>query len=317
MRPEVSNIFAPRKRGTFKRLKYRTILSVKLLYPERLIKRIVVQRKGAIGDVLMTTPAIRGLRHKYPQADIIVETSYPELFELNPYVNQAVRDARQKDFDLYVTMVYEDCYPLREHITDIFCRCAGVPSQGKSLDLFFASYEHRAILRRLSQFGKPFVTVHPVAGPWTRNKDWPLERWEEAIERIRTRCDVEAIQIGTPDEPFLANTIDWRGQTTLREVALTIRYAALHLSCNSGSQQLAHAVETPAVVLYGTTHPVGSGYAEQVYLYGGATATPCYHRELCEHRAAMDTIQVEEVVAVAVSMLEPRLREPRYLTLSR
>ncbi|GEM_PF-2960859 len=304
--------FSERKRNksVSKRLvdwKYRSFVAIKSLAPNRLIKRILVKRGGAIGDVLMTLPAIRGLRHKYQSAFIVVETHYPELFELNPNLNEAVQAADNMEFDLYIKMKYEDRYPLREHITDIFCRCAGVPPQGRTLELFFHSEEERMMLSRIKEIRKPIITIQPWAGYWTRNKDWTLDRWEKVVQMVKDACSVEVIQLGLGNEPLVAGAVDWRGKTTLRESALAIKYAALHLSCNSGSQQLAHAVGTPAVVLYGTTHPVGSGYAEQICLYGGKSATPCYHTELCDHRWNMQEIQIGEVVEATLRVLGQQL----------
>ena len=294
------NRIASRLVNTLERWKYRAIVSVKLLDPaRRLIRDIHVVRRGGVGDVLMTTPALRGLRSRFPHARIVVETDYPELFELNPYVNQAVRSTDGMDYDLMLHMRYEDRYPLREHITDIYCRCAGVPPQGRTLDLFFTVTEHRAVLERLAPFRRPVVTLQPWAGPWTRNKDWDQKRWERVVEALQRDHGVVCLQLGSPAEPYITGAVDWRDKTTLREAALTIKYARLHLACNSSSEQLAHAVGTPAIVLYGTTHPVISGYADQLALYGGKTATPCYHREPCEHRHAMEEIRVEDVLAAA------------------
>lgn len=167
------------------RWKYRAILGTELLAPRRFIRRICVFRAGGIGDILMMTPALRGLRAKYPWAHLVVETPSTELFDLNPYVDQAVCSAAEATFDMYVHLVYEHRLPLREHITDIFCRCEGVPPQGRTLDLFFRVEEHRAMAERLKPFRQPIVVIQPWAGAWTRNKDWPLERWEQVVACAR------------------------------------------------------------------------------------------------------------------------------------
>lgn len=291
-------------RDVLSRAKYR--LPARWALGWGLPRRVLVVRRGAIGDVLMMTPALRGLRHRYPGAEIVVWTKYPELFELNPSVNGARRSVNPAAFDRWIWMKYEDRLPLREHIIDLFCRCAGVPPQGRELDLFFGVAEHRAARERLEHLERPYVVLQPWAGTWTPNKHWAAERWEQVTERLRTAHDLEVVQLGTKQEAPIRGAVDWRGATTLREAALIIHYALLHLGCNSGGQQLAHAVGTPAVALYGTTHPVCSGYPEQVCLYGGDTATPCYHRDPCEHHASMEAIEAADVLAAAERLLRCR-----------
>ena len=54
-----------------------------------LVQTILVDREGGIGDMFFITPALRGLRRKYPKAQIIVRTRYPEIFYGNPFVDEA------------------------------------------------------------------------------------------------------------------------------------------------------------------------------------------------------------------------------------
>ena len=59
--------------------------------PEKDIKivKILFRRKGAMGDVLLTTPTIRALKKKYPQSFIVYETDCPDVLKDNPYINIA------------------------------------------------------------------------------------------------------------------------------------------------------------------------------------------------------------------------------------
>ena len=42
--------------------------------------KILVRREGAFGDVLDTTPVIRRLRQENPDAEIDIETAYPQVY---------------------------------------------------------------------------------------------------------------------------------------------------------------------------------------------------------------------------------------------
>lgn len=56
------------------------------------IKKILLIRLDYIGDVLVTTPAIRGLRKKYPQAhiDVVMRPSTCQLLRSNPAVHSTI-----------------------------------------------------------------------------------------------------------------------------------------------------------------------------------------------------------------------------------
>lgn len=61
------------------------------------LRRILVQRPRALGDVLLTTPALRALRHAYPQAEIavVVDDVLEPLLRRNPHVDRVWTYARR------------------------------------------------------------------------------------------------------------------------------------------------------------------------------------------------------------------------------
>ncbi len=52
-------------------------------------KKILIARFSSLGDILLTTPVVRALRYKYPQAqiDFLLNDEYKQVYEFNPYVN--------------------------------------------------------------------------------------------------------------------------------------------------------------------------------------------------------------------------------------
>ena len=56
------------------------------------IKRIIVVSSTAIGDFLISSPAIRALRERYPNASITghIHRNYITLFENNPYIDDVI-----------------------------------------------------------------------------------------------------------------------------------------------------------------------------------------------------------------------------------
>ncbi|MGB0916150.1 MAG: glycosyltransferase family 9 protein [Flavobacteriales bacterium] len=53
------------------------------------MQRILIIRFSSIGDIVLTTPVVRVLRKKYPEADIrfVTKPQFPQLVEPNPYLN--------------------------------------------------------------------------------------------------------------------------------------------------------------------------------------------------------------------------------------
>ncbi|MBP9151420.1 MAG: glycosyltransferase family 9 protein [Flavobacteriales bacterium] len=53
------------------------------------MQRILIIRFSSIGDIVLTTPVVRVLRKKYPEADIrfVTKKQYSELVEPNPHLN--------------------------------------------------------------------------------------------------------------------------------------------------------------------------------------------------------------------------------------
>ncbi|MBI2419704.1 MAG: glycosyltransferase family 9 protein [Ignavibacteriales bacterium] len=52
-------------------------------------KRILIIRLSSLGDILLTTPMIRGLRHKYISAviDFCIREEYRDIIDCNPHIN--------------------------------------------------------------------------------------------------------------------------------------------------------------------------------------------------------------------------------------
>ncbi len=288
--------------------KTQLIVTLKHLNSRKWIRRILVRRGSGVGDLLMLTPALRGLRGKYPQAEIVVATDFPELFDLNPVVNEVYKLGGginfKTKFDLKFDPKYETSYPLREHITDILCRAVGVGPQGRTLDLFCSLQDHQSTIELLRGVSKCFVVIQPWVGPWAKSKNWSYNSWSSVVSFLTEELGVEVIQLGGKTDLLIPGTLDFRGATSLRQSALVIQKASLFLGCNSSGEQLAQAVLTPSVILYGTTHPVGSSYSKDIALYGGSTNTPCYERGECSHGPATENIPVEMVCEAAKRQLE-------------
>ena len=66
-------------------------------------KRILIIKLGALGDVVMSTGAIRAIREQHPDAHISILTTPPMmmLLKANPYVDEFLMDERKKPWHLF------------------------------------------------------------------------------------------------------------------------------------------------------------------------------------------------------------------------
>lgn len=65
------------------------------------MKRILVIRFSSLGDVILTTPALKFLRHNFPQSEIhfLTKEEYKEILLWNPNVNKIITISNDAGFD--------------------------------------------------------------------------------------------------------------------------------------------------------------------------------------------------------------------------
>lgn len=271
---------------------------------------IIVKRKYAIGDVLLTTPVIRALHNKYRLCPIFVETDYPALFEGNPCVKSAAAsipvtpDAMVIDFN-----GYPEGTPGR-HIIDSYAECAGVHvgEKDRVLEFYFKGTDAGRGL------AGNWCTMHIGPTTWP-GKNWPNDRWNSVAQYLRKR-GWKVMLIGNPpkDASILCD-LDMRGQSGYKELAALMAQTRFFIGVDSFPMHMAQAVKIPVVALFGVTSP-------SLYCTSGSDAFPVVsdakhpdtarrHKEINKTfipttDEVMRTIRTQDVIDV-LSKLEERL----------
>lgn len=188
--------------------------------------RILVLRGGALGDFIVTLPALAALRERWPDSHIEV-IGYPHTAQLAVacrLINHVrsihdgalaryfapdapIRDEDQSyfaSFDFIVNYLHDP----DGHLADNLKRCgvavlvSGSPlvADGHAVDHFLrplaalAMYETGTMPRLdidipdMTWPARPWVAIHPGSG--SRDKNWPVERFIEIAGRLRgeTSC---------------------------------------------------------------------------------------------------------------------------------
>jgi ADP-heptose:LPS heptosyltransferase/glycosyltransferase involved in cell wall biosynthesis len=290
-------------------------------HPDRLKKlkdrkfTIELQRPGALGDVLCTTAAVAELRKKYPNAHIryVTHQSAFPILEGNPDINEVTDESKQADKIIQFNYPMREGYPdkpMRRHLGVYFAEDAEVSlSRGWKPVLHLLADSQVALEHK-----KPIITFAVRTG-WSRYKEWPLERWSELIKAFP---DYQFLQLGAAGEPKIEEAQYMCGKLTLRESFSVLKQSALFVGLDSVFNHVAAALEVPAVILFGSTSPIGSGYPSALNVWGNLECSPCYREDNAiavhkkppcpyEHECMASFMTVDRVIAAVKLRLQPQL----------
>lgn len=257
-------------------------------------RRILIQRAGGFGDLILLTPVLREIKRRWPTCHLAISTmSHYSVCLLNlPFVDEILQfpvpmeTAEKYDaWVFYENAVEKNSHAKELHITEVFGEIAGIKG---ILDMkpeyrvkpTEAIWANEAYPREPG--GKLRVAVQVGAAAKVRR--YPL--WGEACSEM-SRRGWEIMLLGTPGElPPMDPKKTPPGIKNLTALGLTFRQSAAVLNgCDAfaGSDtallHVAGALGVPAVGLYGpfpwrlrTAH-----CPTTVALSGVGECAPCFH----------------------------------------
>jgi hypothetical protein len=237
------------------------------------LKRLII-RPGAIGDFIVSIPAMECLRAAYlevwsaprnvPLAARIAQHARSiastglDLLELTGPNARLLETLR--GFDSIVSWYGANRPEFRDAVAALrlpFQFFPALPSKGRSthaVDFYLGQV--RSIASCASD-GIPRIAcdavrggaavIHPFAG--SPKKRWPLERFQKLAQRLARRMPVEWCA-GPQDELPGARHFE-----DLYELACWLATARIYIGNDSGPTHLAAAVGTPVVALFGASDP--------------------------------------------------------------
>jgi heptosyltransferase III len=290
--------------------------------------RILVLRGGALGDLILTLPVLRELRIGFPDSNLELWGIYPQARLAAPeFVHQVERlDAQDlvslfideplpqlvrnklDEFELAISFLSDPDKIIERHLT----------ADGARRVIAWATRmrpEVHAVFQLAEVLGKLGLSLHdPIprlavgskpansatlgfhVGSGSPQKNWPIDRWIELIQRLegvfsdfllvggeaddkvvcefRTRCQVRNLRI-------LLNQ-------DLADLSQALNRCAVFVGHDTGVTHLAAAVGTPTAALFGPTDPnVWAPLGEHVRVVQSPDGT-------------MASIQPEEAAAAVV-----------------
>lgn len=214
-------------------------------------KAIVLKRKIAAGDVLLTTPILAALRKAHPNRPVFIETDYPEIFRGNPNVPKLAHGFHLSGNETDVidlTMAYES-RPNTNYL-DAYATVAGVTLADRQPKIYLNPNERSYALKML---GEKFRWCVINAGNADGSRVWPLERYAPVIQHLRN-IGFKVVQVGKLSGVSGCD-LDLTGKTTIHQLAALIEHCALFIGIDSLPLHLACATGATSIGLFGLTLP--------------------------------------------------------------
>ena len=266
--------------------------------------RILVEIRWRLGDEIMAIPIYEMIKQSWPNSELSVACSYPELLEGNPFVDKIVPgDAPIRgEYDRHINLRDASrTVPRREH----YARRADVPVPNQSPQTYWTG--------DTPPFDMNGTWVGLSTGATWATKRWPLAAWQELCSLLQAQ-GLNLVQLGHADERIGLDH-DYVDQTSVREAGAMLRACTLYIGCDSGLLHLAAAVGTPAIGLFGPTDPSLLFDDALITIRNGRPCAACWNGPLTMREPGvcplqvddcMDTITVESVFAAAMAALRPR-----------
>jgi len=220
-------------------------------------QQILVRRRAALGDVIMSTGVVRELKNRYT-CEIDVATEFPNVYNNNPHVRAIYHTNAMPDpakYDLYINL--DDAYehnPLNHYLDSYFYRAFGTSTvDNKSVELFHSNHDND-VVNAFCQDNEldRFIVIHIRQWHWAlKNMSW--DTWYAVFEKLfSTRTDFKIVTVGsgtdgTVDHPLF---VDARDRLSVQQQKLLMDRSACFVGIDSGPYHIASASKTHIISLH-------------------------------------------------------------------
>ena len=219
--------------------------------------QILVRRRAALGDVIMSTGVVRELKYRYV-CDIDVATEFPNIFDNSPHVRAVYHTLAMPDttnYDLYINL--DDAYevnPLNHYLDSYFYRAFGTSAViNKNPEIFVNDFDID-VMNSFFQDNEldKYIVIHIRQWFWElKNMSW--NTWYEIFEQIFTvRTDFKIVCVGTAQDGFVEHPlfVDARDRLNVQQQKLLMDGADCFVGIDSGPYHIAAASKVPMISLH-------------------------------------------------------------------
>lgn len=218
-------------------------------------KKILVKRRGALGDVLLTTPIVKRLRLDHgPTAIINVATDCGAVYINNPYIDAIIpANSPTAGYDHFydLDLAYEKQPNM--HIIDAYSQAVFADVKyDKSTILSVADTDRHAIDQVIQEKNidvSRLIVAH-MAVTW-KNRTWSKEQWRQTFEAL-VADGYRVALVGSGGDFVLQGEgiVDLTKRLTIHQIAELVNRAKCFVGNDSGLMHVAGTTSTPIVGLF-------------------------------------------------------------------
>jgi ADP-heptose:LPS heptosyltransferase len=234
---------------------------------------IILDTSGGLGKSVMATAVLKSLRKHYSRDNIIVVSSYPDVFKNNPNANRIINHSNSgtifrdfinnKEAKVFLTDPYttSDFITEKKHLIEIWCDLCGVKYDGELPEMFISKSE-RQYYEQFYKLDKPILAIQPNGGSmeqplkysWTR--DIPQPVMMDIIDHYKK--DYSVVHIKREDQLAYPDTI--AALDNFRSIAIMLGLSKKRLLIDSSAMHISAALGLPSTVTWIGTNPKVFGY---------------------------------------------------------
>lgn len=220
-------------------------------------QQILVKRRAALGDVIMSTGVVRELKNRY-YCEIDVATEFPNVFDNNPNVRAIYHTNAMPDlgtYDLYINL--DDAYevnPLNHYLDSYFYRAFGSSAVDHKDPEIFVNEFDIDVMNSFFQDNEldKYIVIHIRQWYWPlKNMSW--HTWYAVFERLFTeRTDFKIVCVGTAQDGFVEHPlfVDARDRLNVQQQKLLMDNAGCFVGIDSGPYHIATASKVNMISLH-------------------------------------------------------------------
>ena len=213
--------------------------------------KILVKRRAALGDVVMSTGVVRELYKMHEgRCAITVETEFPLVYKNNPYLAELRNWGECNPADYDVVYNLDDAYennPAHHFVTSMFERVFGTHTSrlNQAPDLHPDEQDKNTVDKDLEEIG-PFWAVHMRNWHWAA-KNIDVDIWCDIFAKVfEKNTDYKIVCVGGPTDVALDHplVVDARAKYTPQQLKYLLDHAQCFVGIDSGPFQIAGASDT-------------------------------------------------------------------------
>ena len=217
---------------------------------------VLVKRRAALGDVVMSTAVVRELYKRYDgNCAITVETEFPLVYKNNPYIVDLRNWGECNPVDYEVVIDLDDAYesnPDNHFVDSMLYRAFGndIANLNRAPDLHTDENDRNTVDADIKEIG-PFFAVHMRNWHWAL-KNIDVDIWCDVFARVfEKNADTKIVCVGGPTDIALEHPliVDARAKYTPQQLAYFLNSAKCFVGIDSGPFQIATASDTHVIGL--------------------------------------------------------------------